>query len=106
MSEPRWADVAALNDLPVDDVICVAIAGRELALYNVAGEIYATDNECTHGQGRLCDGFLEGTEIECPLHQGRFDVRSGAPACAPVTEPVRTYTVKIDGGRVFVAMEE
>jgi naphthalene 1,2-dioxygenase system ferredoxin subunit len=60
---------------------------------------------CTHGNARLCDGFLEGHEIECPLHQGKFDIRTGKPTCAPVTVPVRIYPVKIDNGRVYVAIE-
>jgi naphthalene 1,2-dioxygenase system ferredoxin subunit len=51
----------------------------------------------------LCEGFLEGHEIECPLHQGRFDVRNGAPMCAPVTEAIRSYPVKIEAGRVFLS---
>ena len=71
------------SDVPQDDVIGVVVAGRDIALYGVDGEVFATDNICTHGHARLCEGFLEGHEIECPLHQGRFDVRTGMPTCAP-----------------------
>jgi naphthalene 1,2-dioxygenase system ferredoxin subunit len=98
----NWQDVSALDDVPEEDVMGVAVAGRDLALYSVEGEVYATDNICTHGHARLCDGFLEGYEIECPLHQGKFDIRDGRPMCEPVTEAVRTYPVKIENGRVFV----
>jgi len=80
------------------------VGGRDIALYSVDGQIYATDNICTHGHARLCEGFLEGHEIECPLHQGKFDVRNGAPTCAPVTEAIRSYPVKIEGGRVFLSL--
>ncbi len=76
MSE-NWIDVTAAEAVPEDDVIGIDIAGKSLALYQVEGEIYATDNICTHGNARLCDGFLEGHEIECPLHQGKFDIRNG-----------------------------
>ena len=100
-----WIDVAAQNDVPHDDVIGLAVAGRDIALYGVAGEVYATDNICTHGHARLCDGFLEGHEIECPLHQGKFDVRDGKPTCAPVTQALRSYPIKIEAGRVLVALE-
>jgi naphthalene 1,2-dioxygenase system ferredoxin subunit len=103
MSNLEWTDAAAFDDVPEDDVIGIVVAGRDLALYSAGGEIFATDNICTHGQARLCDGFLEGHEIECPLHQGRFDVRTGQPTCAPVTEAIRSYPVKIDGGRVLLA---
>ena len=100
-----WTDAAAHDDVPADDVIGVAVAGREVALYRVVGEIFATDNLCTHGLARLCDGFLLDHEIECPMHQGRFDVRTGQPTCAPVTEPVRCYPVKIENGRILLALD-
>jgi naphthalene 1,2-dioxygenase ferredoxin component len=105
MSNQNWIDALAADALPTDDVIGIAVAGRDIALYSVGGEVYATDNLCTHGHARLCDGFLEGHEIECPLHQGRFDVRDGRPSCEPVTEPLRSYPVRIDGGRVFVQID-
>ncbi len=98
----NWVDVTAAEAVPEDDVIGIDIGGKSLALYQVEGEIYATDNLCTHGNARLCDGFLEGHEIECPLHQGKFDIRSGKAMCAPLIEDVRTYPVKIEGSRVFV----
>ncbi len=101
----QWIDAAASGDVPADDVIGVDVAGRSIALYQVDGEIFATDNLCTHGNARLCDGFLEGHEIECPLHQGKFDIRNGKAMCAPLTEDVRTYPVKIEGSRVFIGMD-
>ena len=105
MSDANWIDALAVSDLPTDDVIGLALAGRDIALYAVGGAVYATDNTCTHGQARLCDGFLDGHEIECPLHQGKFDVRDGRPTCEPVTEPLRSYPVKIEGSRVFVQID-
>jgi naphthalene 1,2-dioxygenase ferredoxin component len=104
MSNTEWTDAAAVDDVPEDDVIGMIVAGRDMALYNAGGEIFATDNICTHGHARLCEGFLDGHEIECPLHQGKFDVRTGQPTCAPVTEAIRSYPVKIEGGRVFLAI--
>jgi naphthalene 1,2-dioxygenase ferredoxin component len=101
----QWIDALAREDVPQDDVIGVAVDGRDIALYGVGDAVYATDNLCTHGHARLCEGFLEGHEIECPLHQGRFDVTTGQPMCAPVTEPLRRYPVKIEGGRVWLAFD-
>jgi naphthalene 1,2-dioxygenase system ferredoxin subunit len=97
-----WTDAAALDALPDEDVIALQVQDRELAFYAVDGHVYVTDNICTHGHARLSDGFLEGTEIECPLHQGRFDVCSGKAMCAPLTEDLRTYPVRIENGRVYV----
>ena len=98
----QWVEVVSRDAVPEGDVIGVNVAGRDIALYGVDGEVFATDNVCTHGNARLCDGFLDGHEIECPLHQGKFDVRTGAAMCAPLTEAVKTYPIRIEGQRVFV----
>lgn len=100
----NWIDICATNELPDDDVKGVQAQGRDIALYHVKGEIFATDGVCSHGHARLCDGYLEGHEIECPLHQGRFDVRNGKAMCAPLTTDIRIYPVKKDNGRVLVQM--
>ena len=106
MSETgSWVDAAAVDDLPADDVKGFQLQGLEVALYRVGDEVFATSDICTHAQARLCEGFLEGHEIECPLHQGRFDIRNGKALCAPLTDDLRTYPVKIEGGRVFVALD-
>lgn len=97
-----WTDVAALETLPEDDVIGILVAGKEIALYAVEGEVYATDNLCTHGAARLSDGFLEGREIECPLHQGKFDVCTGKAMCAPLTQNIRIYPTRIENNRIFL----
>ena len=98
----NWIELAAVEAIPEDDVIGIDAGGKSFALYMVEGEVYVTDNICTHGNARLCDGFLEGHEIECPLHQGKFDIRNGKAMCAPLTEDVKTYPVKIEGAQVFV----
>ena len=104
MSE-NWIDAAALADVPEGDVIAMHVGGKEIALYEVEGEVFATDNICTHGQARMSDGFLEGREIECPLHQGKFDVCTGKALCAPLTENIKTYAVKIENMRVMLKLE-
>jgi len=101
MSE-KWMDVSAVDHVPKGDVTAVNVDGKEVALYEVEGNIYATDNLCTHGAARMSDGFLEGSEIECPLHQGKFDVCTGKALCAPLTENIRIYPVKIENNRIFL----
>jgi naphthalene 1,2-dioxygenase system ferredoxin subunit len=105
MDNTNWVDALSTNELPADDVKGVTVAGRDIAIYTVGDDVYATDNICTHGHARLCDGFLEGHEIECPLHQGKFDIRDGRPVCDPVTDAVRSYPVKIEDGRVFLQFD-
>ena len=101
----NWIDALARDDVPEGDVIGIKVAGKDIALYEVECEVYATDNLCTHGAARMSDGFLEGREIECPLHQGRFDVCTGKAMCAPLTENIRTYPVKIENLRVMLKLD-
>lgn len=105
MNKSKWIDATAVDEVPEDDVIGIVVGDRDIALYNADGEIFATDNICTHGHARLCEGFLEGHEIECPLHQGRFDIRTGEATCAPVTEAIRSYPIRIEHGRVLLALD-
>ncbi|MFM2057664.1 MAG: 3-nitrotoluene dioxygenase ferredoxin component [Pseudomonadota bacterium] len=104
MSE-QWIDAASRDVIIDGDVVAIRLADREIALYEVDGEVYATDNLCTHGAARMSDGFLEGREIECPLHQGRFDVCTGKAMCAPLTEDIRTYPVRIENMRVMLKID-
>jgi nitrite reductase/ring-hydroxylating ferredoxin subunit len=73
-----------------------------LAVYNLAGTFYVTDDTCTHGQASLSEGYIEGKEIECPWHGGRFDIPTGRATCYPVVEDVQTYTVTIVGDDVCI----
>ncbi|WP_298610052.1 non-heme iron oxygenase ferredoxin subunit [uncultured Thiothrix sp.] len=98
----NWIEALALTAIPEGDVTAIKINGKEIAFYEVEGEVFATDNICTHGHARLSDGFLEGKEIECPLHQGRFDVCTGKALCAPLHEDIKTYPIKIENGKVFI----
>lgn len=101
----NWTDVAAFDDLWDGAGVPLHMAGREFALFRVSAAVYATDGICTHGHARLCEGFIEGTDIECPLHQGRFDLRTGAPTCAPAAEALRTYPVRVVDGRVQLSLD-
>ena len=78
------------------------MSGQPVALYRIGDSVYATDGMCTHAAGLLADGFLEDGEIECPLHQARFDIRTGKALCEPAIENLRTYPVKVQGGDVLI----
>ncbi|TPE48572.1 non-heme iron oxygenase ferredoxin subunit [Maribrevibacterium harenarium] len=101
----NWIKLIAVDDVPEDDVIGVMAEGHNIAVYKYEGEVYATANLCTHGQALLSDGFLEDGEIECPLHQGRFCIKTGKAMCDPLTRDVATYPLQIDDeGTILVAL--
>jgi naphthalene 1,2-dioxygenase ferredoxin component len=100
-----WTPVAALDDFAASDAISVDVGGREVAVYLVDGTVYATANRCTHGDASLCEGFLEGYEIECPFHQGRFDVRSGTATAPPAEVSLATWPARLVDGRVELLLE-
>lgn len=102
MSESGWHCVAKVDDVAPEEPLKVVVGDIEIALFNLDGEIHATDNICTHAYASLADGFQEGGEIECPLHEGRFDIRTGKALCPPVTEDLKTYAVKVENEEVFV----
>jgi naphthalene 1,2-dioxygenase system ferredoxin subunit len=101
----NWTDVAAEADFVDATPMAVSPTGYDIALYRHEGQVYATDNICTHGAASLCDGFQEGYEIECPFHQGRFDFRTGAVTAPPCMEPIRVWPVKVEGGRVYLQLD-
>lgn len=103
----QFEDVAAAEDLPDGDVVGRVLNGREIALYRLGDEVFATDATCTHGDASLCGGFVEPDgSIECPLHQGRFDIRSGRALCAPLTQDLAVHPVRLVGGRVLVRLAD
>jgi anthranilate 1,2-dioxygenase large subunit len=100
-----WQKAASLSDLDDGGVIGVHVGATPVALYRLDGAVYATHGICTHAMAILADGFVEDGKIECPLHQGLFDIKSGKALCAPLTEDLRTYAAKVDGSDVLVDLE-
>jgi naphthalene 1,2-dioxygenase system ferredoxin subunit len=98
----EWVTVAARSALADGDMIGVAVGGQQVALYNVDGEIYATDNVCSHAFALLSDGWLDGDVIECPLHAGRFEVKTGKGLGPPIPCDIKTLPVRIVGDDIQV----
>lgn len=76
--------------------------GKQVAIFNVEGTLYATQAECTHAGGPLCEGELVGDEVICPWHGSQFNVRTGAVLGGPATEPLTIYPVEVKDGVVVV----
>lgn len=98
----QWIEVCELGEIDDEDVIRFDHASRTYAVCRVGGKVYATDGLCTHEQVHLCDGLVTKHVIECPKHNGRFDVRDGRPLGAPVCVALRTYPAKVEAGRVWI----
>ena len=98
----NWIDVAAEADLFEGAGIAVTPQNFDIAIFKVDDGVFAFNNECSHGNAKLCEGFVEGNFVECPFHQALFDVRDGSIACGPATEPAKAWPVKIENGRVFL----
>jgi len=94
--------VAKASEIEPGHARRVEVDGVALLLCNVAGDFYAIEDVCTHDGGQLDQGVLEGSEIECPRHGARFDVRTGDALTLPAVVPVGTYAVSRDGEDVLV----
>lgn len=97
--------VCPVSTLPPGEAIRVDPSAPDadaIAVFNVDGDFYAIDDTCTHQDASLADGWLEGCQIECPLHASSFDLRTGAVSGPPAKVPVRTHTVTVTDGVVFV----
>jgi phenylpropionate dioxygenase-like ring-hydroxylating dioxygenase large terminal subunit len=101
-----WQKVASFSSMAEDGVTGVNVDGVPIALYRLGDEIFATHGICTHALAFLSDGWVEDGKIECPLHQGQFDIRTGKALCSPVTEDLRVYPVKRDGDDILINLSE
>lgn len=102
----QWIDVGVPDDFQEEAGWPVRPDGHAVVVFRLDGSLYALRDLCTHGAALLSEGFVEDGCIECPLHQGKFDIRTGAPMCKPVTVGVATYAVKEVDGRVMVEVGE
>jgi 3-phenylpropionate/trans-cinnamate dioxygenase ferredoxin component len=101
-----WTAACAVDDIEAEDVIRFDHDGRCFAIYRTADDRYfATDGLCTHEQALLTDGLVVGSVIECPKHNGRFDFTTGKAKRRPACIDLKTYSVKVESGTVFVQIQ-
>lgn len=94
--------VCAVSDVSEDLPFRAEVDGFAYAVFQVGDQYYVTADQCTHGPGLLSDGFVEDCQIECPFHQGRFDLRTGVPTEPPCEVPIRTWSVVVRDGALFI----
>ncbi len=100
--ERKWHDLIAVSELEAGDVTPVRFGTRELAIYDTDDGITASMARCTHGAANLCDGYFDGKFIECPLHQGLFDARTGEARALPARRNLRMIEARVVDGMVQV----
>jgi NAD(P)H-dependent nitrite reductase small subunit len=99
-----WKKVCRTDEIA--DQSALQIKGdNPIAVFRVGNEFFATDDTCTHAKFSLADGYIEGDEVVCALHEARFCLRTGRVLSPPAIVPLRTYPVRIEGGEVFVEVE-
>ena len=103
---PDWQCVGPAAALDVEDVMPFEINGHEYAIFHTIDGFFASDGMCTHEDERLADGTVIDNVIECPLHQGRFDVRSGKALSAPVCVDLQTFPVQIHDGDIYIQLPD
>lgn len=97
-------EVAKLSDIPAGSITPVQVGELRVALFNVDGVLYATEEICTHAQASLAEGYLCGDQIECPLHGACFSVKTGKALTAPATIDLATYPVRVEQGNVLLGI--
>ncbi len=103
--EKQWLAIMPADDLPAGNMVGVDIGDLSIALYHLDdGSYHATSNVCTHGNALLTDGWLDGCTIECPLHGGCFEVKTGKGICAPINTDLDIYPVRILDDTIYLAV--
>ncbi len=102
MSERKRVALCSTAEVIAGTPLQVVVDSLVLAVYNVDGEFFVTDDACTHGPGSLGEGYQDGDVIECNFHGGRFSIRTGEVVAPPCMEPVRTYPATVADGKVWI----
>ena len=106
MGQPVWHRVAALADLREGEPFAPEHDNLQLALCRVDGNVYAFEDICPHAYALLSQGFVEGGEIECPLHGARFEMATGRCLTPPADKDLRTFPVRVEGDDVYVGVTD
>jgi nitrite reductase/ring-hydroxylating ferredoxin subunit len=93
-------------DIPPGTCKLGSVAGQAVAIFNVDGKLYATQNDCTHAGGPVCEGSLWGETVTCPWHGSEFDVRTGEVITGPAKTPIKTYKVDVVDGVIVLRTED
>ena len=102
MRHRDWQDLIKINKIEKGDVTNVTFGSRDLAVYDAKDGLFVSMSRCTHGAANLCDGYFDGTFIECPLHQGLFDVRTGKAKAVPARVSLKMIDCRVKNGVIQI----
>ncbi len=102
---PTRVELCQADDVAVGTAIKVETEGLTVAVYNIDGTFYVTDDACTHGPGSLSEGFIDGDVVECNFHNGQFNIKTGEVVSPPCMIPVKTYPTTVEDGKVFIEVD-
>ncbi|GAA5190456.1 non-heme iron oxygenase ferredoxin subunit [Rugosimonospora acidiphila] len=102
----NWVSACPREALRSGEMTMEELSGNEIVLADVDGEVFAFDGICTHALGYLDQGDLDGYQVLCPLHEGRFDIRTGKVVAGEPDEPIAVYPTKVQDGTVYVNVPE
>ena len=103
--DKQWHNLIAVDELEAEWMVPASLGKRQFAVYYIKGEVYITRAQCTHAAAKLCDGYLQDYQVECPLHQGSFDIRSGEALYAPATRPLLCFDSRVENDMVQVLIQ-
>src|SRR5215470_657095 len=95
-------DLCSAADVTEGNALKVESGDLTLAVFNVGGEYFVTDDLCTHGPGSLSEGYIEDDVVECNFHNGQFNIKTGEVVSPPCMVPIKTYKAVVENGRVFI----
>jgi nitrite reductase/ring-hydroxylating ferredoxin subunit len=95
-------DLCSAAEVTPGNALKVEAGDLTLAVFNVGGEYFVTDDLCTHGPGSLSEGYIEDDVVECNFHNGQFNIKTGEVVSPPCMVPVKTYKAVVENGRVFI----
>ena len=104
-SMPKWIEAVPLASIENEDVVRFDHGGKTFAIVRIDEQVYVLDGLCTHEAAHLADGMVMDHLIECPMHNGRFDVRNGHAVRAPACIDLHTYPAKVENGMVWIEVE-
>lgn len=102
---PTRVELCKADEIAPGNALKIEADGLTVAVFNVDGEFFVTDDGCTHGPGSLSEGFVDGDVIECNFHNGQFNIKTGEVVSPPCMIPIKTYPTVVEDGKVIIEVD-